>query len=277
VARFVGTRFTTTIMSDLSDVLRECGLDASTLRPLDRARWTIAVAGDRALDAWRALRAVNDRTGLWPIVTGPPRESRVPELEELSLLALAGHAPVRAPHAEVTAARFFAARGVPDRVPVAEDDDVEEPAADSESDEESARELLASLLGHEAPTSPFVILWDLDRQRPHEVVSVELVPSRVGWDVPARLEFGGWNDCPAPEEHEAVLRHWHERFGAELVGLAVDRLECTVARPPRKRGEARRLAAEQVAYCGDLLQGFASAEDLASTLPGLDVWSFWWD
>jgi hypothetical protein len=94
----------------------------------------------------------------------------------------------------------------------------------------------------------------------------------------ARLGYGGWNDCPAPEVHVALHRHWRERFGAEPVAVSDAVVEFTVTRPPADRKAALALAAEQQAYCADIVeQGVGSTAELAATLLEAPVWYFWWD
>ncbi|PTT87677.1 hypothetical protein DBR42_11230, partial [Pelomonas sp. HMWF004] len=94
----------------------------------------------------------------------------------------------------------------------------------------------------------------------------------------ARLGYGGWNDCPAPEVHVALHRHWRERFGAEAMAVSDAVVEFTVARPPADRKAALALAAEQQAYCADIVeQGVGSTAALAATLLEAPVWYFWWD
>ncbi len=94
----------------------------------------------------------------------------------------------------------------------------------------------------------------------------------------ARLGYGGWNDCPAPEVHVALHRHWRDRFGAEPIAVKDDVVECWVSRPPADRKAALALAAEQAAYCADIVeQGIGSVAALAATLLEAPVWYFWWD
>lgn len=94
----------------------------------------------------------------------------------------------------------------------------------------------------------------------------------------ARLGYGGWNDCPEAAIHVALHRHWRERFGAEPVAVSGDEVECHVARPPDDRKAALALAAEQQAYCSDIVeQNAGSVAALAATLLDAAVWYFWWD
>lgn len=105
-----------------------------------------------------------------------------------------------------------------------------------------------------------------------------LIPAQHGYEVPAHLHFGGWNWCPPPENQVAVLRSWHERYGAELVSIGGDVLELRTATRPAFSGEALALAREQFDYCSDVLdQGYRDLATLAAALRETDWWYFWWD
>src|SRR5690606_15273239 len=97
-------------------------------------------------------------------------------------------------------------------------------------------------------------------------------------DLPAHLGWGGWNQCPPPAAHVAMLRSWHQRFAAELAFIGPDTLELSVARPPATTAELRELAWEQYIYCSDIVhQGAGSLDALARELCGSPRWFFWWD
>lgn len=85
-------------------------------------------------------------------------------------------------------------------------------------------------------------------------------------------QFGGGPGCAA------VLRSWQERFGVRLCVLGNDWLSVTVAWPvPAGETElARRLAAEHVAFCPEIL-GEIDFDDYATGLINTTVWRFWWD
>ena len=97
-------------------------------------------------------------------------------------------------------------------------------------------------------------------------------------EIPAVLGWGGWNACPEPAVHVALLRHWRETHGAELAGISEDILELRVARPPRTREDALALARDLDAYSPDVVdQGLETVANLGSTLLDSPVWFFWWD
>jgi hypothetical protein len=98
------------------------------------------------------------------------------------------------------------------------------------------------------------------------------------WQLPAVLRFGNWNECPEPAAQCAIHRHWHEKYGAEIVSVSADVVECIVKRPPRDRESAIALAWEQYWYCADIVeQGCGSVSNLAATLLNSPYWYFWWD
>ena len=98
------------------------------------------------------------------------------------------------------------------------------------------------------------------------------------WQLPAVLKYGAWNDCPAPEVHCAFHRKWQSEFGAEIVGMSGDVVECVVKNPPRDKAASIELAWQQYWYCADIVeQGCESVSNLAATLINSKYWYFWWD
>lgn len=109
-------------------------------------------------------------------------------------------------------------------------------------------------------------------------VWIGMFPTVESCDIPAHLGFGDWNACPKPHEHVAVLKHWAERYGVELVTAASDIIELRAARRPATREEALSLAREQFYYCSDIVeQGVGSIATLAKLLMEGNFWFFWWD
>jgi hypothetical protein len=127
------------------------------------------------------------------------------------------------------------------------------------------------------PSDTFACLYDLHGDELNEVL-IGHVPASSAWEAVIELGFGGFNECPPPETQAAYLRHWNERYGAELFGLGTDTLECMVERPPIDRDAAIALAEEQYWYCTDIVeQGTETLDALAAALMNGGAWFFWWD
>lgn len=119
-------------------------------------------------------------------------------------------------------------------------------------------------------------LVDPMTQKTNEVILAK-IPTDKPWDVFAWLPFGGWNECPLPEEHVIISRGWYQKFGAVPAAVSHDILEYAV-QPVRDRSAAVGLALEQYAYCPDIIdQGMQLVGILADVLTKSSVWSFWWD
>jgi hypothetical protein len=108
---------------------------------------------------------------------------------------------------------------------------------------------------------------------------VLLVPvTRPADAIAATGWLGAANYSDDPGELTAVLRSWEDRYDAVLVGMSMDQLFLAVRRPPRGRDAALALAAEQRAFCVDIVdQGFGSIRALAAALDATPAWAFWWD
>ena len=128
------------------------------------------------------------------------------------------------------------------------------------------------------PSSELTGHTDIVRRTPLKRVAICKVPTPRSWEVPAYLGFGGWNSSPSPEQHVAILRYWHEKYGADIITLTNDTIECTVSNPPTTRQQAMELAREQFIYCSDIVtQGTLTISSLAASLQGGTTWFFWWD
>lgn len=130
----------------------------------------------------------------------------------------------------------------------------------------------------EANDDGLTVATDILSRKVLDRVHILLLPAKASWEVPAWLRWGNWNACPPPENHVAAMRHWHERYGAELVGIDGDTLNLRVSRRPQTREEALALARDQYRYCPDIVdQGVRTLSALAATLMASDWWFFWWD
>jgi hypothetical protein len=119
---------------------------------------------------------------------------------------------------------------------------------------------------------------EIRNNRPKPRVYIARFPTTKSWEVFAHLRYGNWNACPDAHEHVAVVRSWHERFGAEVVAITRDTVELEIARTPRDRKQAVEVAWEQYWYCNDIVdQGVESIHRLAANLMVSRYWFFWWD
>lgn len=102
--------------------------------------------------------------------------------------------------------------------------------------------------------------------------------SDCSWKIPAILKYGGWNDCPSPEEHCAIWRYWEEKYGAKIIGVSGDVVEAIVTNPPVTREQSMELAWQQYLYCYDIVdQGVETVSNLGASLSDNKFWFFWWD
>ena len=93
-----------------------------------------------------------------------------------------------------------------------------------EEDEPSYwEEQMGEMSGGEAIHS-FLSIWDYSGKQTIPIVLAE-IPVKNPWEVFAWLPFGGWNECPANEEHMAVAKYWFEKYGAFPALMTHDVLE----------------------------------------------------
>jgi len=219
------------------------------------------VESKQAIAMWKKLRELTDATGFYPMVFRDDNHLQKDILSELDdgsdpaeILRLAQ---------DVNVPEWFAGR-------------MNEVMGDTAESgyEGPPREPGATCKA----TTKFTVPFDILTGRPVEGVFILLVPTRQGYEVPAYLGFGGWNECPDPVEHVAILKYWHESYGAEPVTFAGDTLELLVPAAVQSEEGAMALAMEQYFYCMDIVdQGTGSIDALADSLRGSSIWFFWWD
>jgi hypothetical protein len=223
-----------------------------------------------ALDWWRRLRAVADRTGYQPVLVDPDRTAPLgaPMPEELSWVPLSAADRLAECAALDPVAVLNPGGSTLDTV----DPDEVERWLDEWPDEPRRFDRVR------VPTGCAATGCAPGEQE--EAAVVALVPAAHGWQVPVLLSFGDFNDCPRPSVHGAVLRHWHQRYGLDLVAIASDGMQFVVSRPPRTRREALEFAWEYAGYCPDGFDGLYAAEDLggmAACLIDAETVLTWWD
>lgn len=111
-----------------------------------------------------------------------------------------------------------------------------------------------------------------------ECVVVHL-PTDKPWEAAFLVPFGGWNECPAPDEMAAVLKYWYEQYGAVPAAITHDTLELVLPAPV-PRDKAADLAREHYLFCPDRVDQCTKTGkigELAGDLSVSTVWYFWWD
>lgn len=140
---------------------------------------------------------------------------------------------------------------------------------------EHLNEVLGGDMSEGQEITEFLSLTDY-RGQVQPVVLAE-IPVKDPWEVFAWLPFGGWNECPPPEEHRAAAKYWFEQYGAVPAVMSMDILEYALPAPvPQER--AMEAALEQYFFCADIVdQGVGTIGTLADVLAKSRYWYFWWD
>lgn len=248
---------------DISSRLAAHGIEVPAVDPVpggpDGVPWVaFPSTGADAVAWWRRLRRTSQHTGLWPLLVDP------------ELAAYRWPEPVGA---GTPGQRLERAAAV-DPVAVLNPGGMTLDALD----EDERRDLLDRW-----PDDPFRIerlRMPFARDGQARPVSVTLVAAEHGWHLPALLGFGGWNECPPPEVHSAVLRYWQQKYGTELVCLGDSSIELWVARPPGTRLDALGFAWEYASWCADSVDAMYEADDvvgLAGSLIDAGIVVAWWD
>lgn len=210
-----------------------------------------------ARKTWVQLRDISDQTGYRPVLLG--EETDLEDVSELLSLELSQPKNSITQASRIESETWFEAR--------------------------KHQDLLFEELGEVTEVWPteFVPNDELYVAQKHlwsesDEIFLGLVPTQESWQIPACLNFGGWNDCPMPEIHVALHKKWEAEYGAEIITAMGDTIECLVSNPPTSREAALNLAKEQFLYAPDIVfQGVPSIEALAATLLNASVWYFWWD
>jgi hypothetical protein len=109
-------------------------------------------------------------------------------------------------------------------------------------------------------------------------VTVGYIPTKNNFEIPAYLKFGGWNECPKPEEHVCIHRYWFNKYSSKIIFVSSHSMDCILEYPPDNADEALKLAHEQYMYCKDIIiQGSGSISSLAGKLLNNPHWHFFWD
>jgi hypothetical protein len=127
--------------------------------------------------------------------------------------------------------------------------------------------------------TPFRAHLDALSDEPFPYVEIDLTPTPVVWEVFAYRPYGGWNGAPHPAEQLTMIRHWHERHGAEMVSVPGDWFEMYVPRPPRARADALQLIREMTGFGEETIFGYQahSLDWMIERVRSSHYWYFWWD
>lgn len=143
--------------------------------------------------------------------------------------------------------------------------------------EELDEEFIGELVGGKADDE-FVSLFELGGEDMMPTLLVE-VPTKNPWEVVAYVPFGGWNECPDPEEMATICKYWHEKYTAIPAAITHDTLEFFLPDPVKKT-EVMELAKEHYAFCNDRVDQCTDTGtfgEVADSLWQSHVWYFWWD
>jgi len=220
--------------------------------------YKLVCKGEDAVELWKQLRALASESGYWPVILGNDKEAG-------RILAGADSEHGEPMNKTLYRVATETAEGW-----------LKERREEKLKEYDVPPEVHGEWPDQADALKSFTI--PMERGRPKPAVTIGLFPVKDGWQVPAYFNFGGWNECPAPDGHVLMMKYWQEKYGAELVGMNGDVIEMYVTRPPSTREEALALAEEQYLYCEDIvLQGTETIQNLAAGLLGNHLWYFWWD
>lgn len=275
------------------ELLTAAGIDLAARSPLAEGVELFWVpGGSRAVRIWQSLSSQHNALGGWPVILGDPDnlkniqmtlkraplQQRKATLDQIPasppLVALKETAKAQAAKLLENARikRFDLPKSLRDyyEQQAAQEVRVDPAPPCPESFSQWASTADASRWH---PVVPF----DSER-KPLTECLLAIVHDTAPGDVAAILNFGGWNDCPAPALHVAFARNWNLRFGAVPICMTHDIIELHVPRPPSTAAEAFAVAWEQSVYCPDLIyQGTRTIERLSQEIWRSPFWYFWWD
>lgn len=260
-------------MGKATDILKAARVSVEPFRPITTPEGPVErvlVRGRSAVAAWEALRDAAPQTGCWPLINGNVED---PDFQQEMQ-------DVGTEHTVEGAIRYA---GTIDPAEWLEKQK-EELSGEFDDDPEGRAHfdgvVSKRLTWPKRPPKPTA--WHASllsfKRGWFNQVAISLVPTSAACETPAWMRFGGWNACPEPGVHVAMMRYWQERYGAEPVCMTFDILEFRISRPPMTPEAARALALEQYVYCSDIVdQGVETVDALAMTLWQAPTWYFWWD
>lgn len=281
-------------MTRMESILSDAGVDAAKMRPmlateLGTVMAVITKGGEAAIELWHQLRHATEETGYWPVLLGAPDETDdLVDWQELRT-GLADQTTMRLAFKKFILPKRPSVRKTLDAAKAIDMvawfvarwqeriEEMQEYA--NEGDDLSGLDVPEGDWPDDAtPNTKYSTPFEVLTHAAHKEMALALVPTKVAWEVPAFLKWGGWNECPIVAEQCAAMRYWHQKFGAEPVALTSSIAEMHVARPPVDQETALSLAREQYLYCNDIVtQGCQTISDLGATLLRGTSWYFWWD
>ena len=121
-------------------------------------------------------------------------------------------------------------------------------------------------------------IFDIETGKIRENVGLFKVPADKAYEISAWFLFGGFNECPLPEEIIAISKYWYEKYNARVVAITDSEMEFYLEKFPETQKEAEELAIEQFLVSEDLVfQIYDELEELSKELYKAKNWYFWWD
>ena len=248
------------------------------------------VPAGRVMQIWANLAKASRETKYWPIIRGGPDDIyEQTECDPASILANVPVGSIREILKPRMQERLLSFREMIPELPASaaaafsnidDEMDMDQLAAAVDASgiySFSGREQTGQAWPTELPNPSRVTMQTLKGRKGKPSVLL-LIRVDHSYEVPAYLNFGGWNDCPAPELQVAVLREWRSEYQARPACITGDVLECVVINRPQTEAQSMKLAAEQWIFCDDIVgQGTQSVRKLAMEIWRSPNWFFWWD
>lgn len=255
-------------------------LGAAQLQPVpafpeDGGALVVRLGHGEALPALTRLQEASPRTGSWPLIVDGLTVDRLEDIYRCATFPRGPSAVLSAAAMDVDAVVLELERQVVGDAAEAWETDADPDDSAWEGDLPSVDDLMACA-AKAVTTVPEA--WEPEQTFPE--ASLLLVPVTEPWQVVPWLGFGGYNQCPPPEDLGALLRRWEERHDVVPVGVGSDRLVIQVRQPPSESREAAALVRELLLACPDILE-LGGAQAVTSLLDVIrvpeTVVQLWWD
>ena len=281
-------------MKELAQTLNQNGIDITSLKPLpttgEETFYYLAVLAKDSFDLWQKIRGLVEQTGFWPLligelrdwqVSGPIKPNYTPSLGE-NLHNLLFRKKPKTPTVE-SVPELRLSIGTDTTYSVAKTIEIGLALDPLDLFSQKSKGFFNNQV--ETELKSLIEKWP-EGIKPNSFIDIQfesdifviLAPTRKSWEVPAFLRFGGWNECPSPEEQVCILKYWNNKYGAEVLAITYDTLECLISHPPQTREQALELSKEQYIYSG--IETIENLSDIVSQAAGIvnnTTWYFWWD